>query len=81
MKKTRTKITKKRTKVTKDTTQNLKNAVLAKQLTTLSEILTYDNIKIIPFSLLDEQKKRTNLQKVPRLLQKLHVHAVQVREN
>ena len=43
------------------TTQNLKNAVLAKQLTVLSEILTksYDGTKIIPFSLLDEQKKRT----------------------
>ena len=43
------------------TTQNLKNAVLAKQLTVLSEILTksYDGTKIIPFSLLDKQKKRT----------------------
>ena len=43
------------------TTQNLKNAVLAKQLSVFSEILTksYDGTKIIPFSLLDEQKKRT----------------------
>ena len=43
------------------TTQNLKNGVLAKQLTILSEILTksFDGTKIIPFSLLDEQKKRT----------------------
>ena len=43
------------------TTQNLKNAVLAKQLTVLSEILTtsYDGNKIIPFSLLDQQKKKT----------------------
>ena len=42
------------------TTQNLKNAVLAKQLSVFSEILTksYDGTKIIPFSLLDEQKKR-----------------------
>ena len=43
------------------TTENLKNAVLAKQLTTLSEILTtsYDGTKIVPFSLLEEQKKKT----------------------
>ena len=43
------------------TTENLKNAVLAKQLSVLSEILTksYDGAKIIPFSLLDEQKKKT----------------------
>ena len=41
-------------------TQNLKNAVLAKQLTILSETLTksYDGTKNIPFSFLDEQKKR-----------------------
>ena len=44
------------------TTQNLKNAVLAKQLTVLSEILiqSYDKIdKIVPFSLLDKGKKKT----------------------
>ena len=43
------------------TTQNLKNAVLAKQLTILSEILiqSYDDIKIVPFSLLDKGKKKT----------------------
>ena len=43
------------------TTQNLKNAVLAKQLAVLSEILTksFDGTKMIPFSLLDKQKKRT----------------------
>ena len=42
-------------------TGNLKNGVLAKQLTILSEILTksYDGTRVIPFSLLDEQKKRT----------------------
>ena len=43
------------------TTQNLKNAVLAKQLTILSEILiqSYDKMdKIVPFSLLDKGKKR-----------------------
>ena len=41
------------------TTQNLKNAVLAKQLTILSETLTkYDGTKNIPFYFLDEQKKR-----------------------
>ena len=43
------------------TTQNLKNAVLAKQLTVLSEILTksYDGAKIIPFSHLDLVQKKT----------------------
>ena len=41
------------------TTQNLKNAVLAKQLTVLSEILTksFDGTKMIPFSLLDNQNR------------------------
>ena len=49
------------TKGQRATTQNLKNAVMAKQLTIMSEILTksFDGTKIIPFSLLDEQKKRT----------------------
>ena len=43
------------------TIQNLKNAVLAKQLTILSEILTksFDGTRVIPFSFLDEQKKMT----------------------
>ena len=43
------------------TTENLKNAVLAKQMSVFSEILTksYDGVKIIPFPLLDEQKKKT----------------------
>merc|ERR1712018_346632 len=41
--------------------ETLKNAVLAKQLFVLSEILTtsFDGAKITPFSLLDEQKKKT----------------------
>ena len=43
------------------TEETLKNALIAKQLNIFSEILiqSYDGTKIIPFSLLDEQKKRT----------------------
>ena len=42
-------------------TQTLKNAVLAKQLTILSEILvqSFDGTKIVPFTLLDRAKKKT----------------------
>ena len=42
-------------------TENLKSGVLAKQLVILAEILihSYNNTTIIPFPLLDEQKKRT----------------------
>ena len=42
-------------------TENLKSAVLAKQLVILAEILihSYNNTMIIPFSQLDEQKKQT----------------------
>ena len=42
-------------------TENLKSAVLAKQLVILSEILiqSYDGTTIVPFPLLDVQKKRT----------------------
>ena len=42
------------------TTQNLKNAVLAKQLTILSEILvqSFDGTKIVPFTLLDGAMKK-----------------------
>ena len=42
-------------------TENLKSAVLAKQLVVLAEILinSYDNTTIIPFSLLNKEKKRT----------------------
>ena len=43
------------------TTDNLKNAIRAKQLSIFSEILTkgYDGTKVIPFSMLDKQKKKT----------------------
>ena len=43
------------------TTDNLKHAVRAKQLSIFSEILTkgYDGTKVIPFSMLDKQKKKT----------------------
>ena len=42
-------------------TENLKSAVLAKQLVVLAEILinSYDNTTIIPFPLLNKEKKRT----------------------
>ena len=43
------------------TTENLKSAVVAKQLIVMSEVLleAFDNTKIVPFSLLTIEKKQT----------------------